>query len=216
MTDKINVCIVDDHNLFRKAIINLIREFPRIGEVTDAEDGKDFIDKYKRRLPHVVLLDLEMPRMNGVETAEFLLPKYPALKIIILTQHDTESYMLHMLELGVHSFLLKNSDPTELMHAIHAVVDKDFYHSDLVAKVIRRSIMGKHKSEKPQFTAVLSDRERDIVRCICKEMTYKEIGEKLSMSEFTVRNQHFKLMDKLGLKKTIGLVRYAYEKGLVE
>ena len=216
MTDKIDVCVVDDHNLFRKAIVNLIKNFPRIGDVTDAENGRDFIERYKKKLPDVLLLDLEMPRMNGVETAEFLIPKYPALKVIVLTQHDSESYMVHMLELGVHSFLLKNSDPNELERAIHAVMDKDFYHSDLVARVIRKSMMGKYKSERPQFATVLSDREREIIRCICKEMTYKEIGVKLSLSEFTVRNHHFKLMDKLGLKKTIGLVRYAYEKGLIE
>jgi two-component system, NarL family, response regulator DegU len=214
--NKIDICVIDDHNLFRKAIVNLIRNFSRVGEITDAENGKDFIDRYKKKLPDVILLDLEMPRMNGVETAEFLIPKHPGLKIIVLTQHDTESYMIHMLELGVHSFLLKNSDPEELERAIYAVMDKDFYHSDLVARVIRKSMMGKYKSERPQFSSILSEREREIVRCICKEMTYKEIGEKLSLSEFTVRNHHFKMMEKLGLKKTIGLVRYAYEKGLID
>jgi len=214
--DKINVCVIDDHNLFRKAIMNLIRSFERIGEVTDAENGRDFIDRYRRKLPNLLLLDLEMPVMNGVETAEFLIPKYPGLKIIVLTQHDSESFMMHMLEMGVHSFLLKNSDPAELERAIHAVMDKDFYHSDLVAKVIRKSIMGKSKSERPQFASSLSDREREIIKYICREMTYKEIGKELSMSEFTVRNLHFRIMEKLGVKKTIGLVRYAYEKGLID
>jgi two-component system, NarL family, response regulator DegU len=216
MEDKIDVCIVDDHTLFRKAIVNLIRTFPRIGEVTEAENGKDFIDRFKKKLPHVVLLDLEMPGMNGVETTEFLVPKYPALKIIVLTQHDTQSYMLHMLELGVHSFLLKNSEPEELARAIYAVMDKDFYHSDLLAQVIRKSLIGKYKSEKPQFPNLLSEREREIIRCICKEMTQQEIAKKLSLSEFTIRNYHFRIMDKLGLKKTIGLVRYAYENGLID
>jgi two-component system response regulator DegU len=216
MTDKINICVVDDHNLFRKAIVTLLKNFSRIGEITDAENGKDFIDRYKKKLPHVILLDLEMPRMNGVETAEFLIPRHPALKIIVLTQHDSESYMVHMLEIGVHSFLLKNSDPAELERAIHAVVDKDFYHSDLVARVIRKSIMGKYKRERPQFASALTDREKDVVRCICREMTYKEIGTELSISEFTVRNLHFKILEKLNVKKTIGLVRYAYEKGLID
>jgi two-component system, NarL family, response regulator DegU len=216
MKDKINVCVVDDHNLFRKAIVNLIRGFSRIGEITDAENGKDFVERFKMRIPHVLLLDLEMPFMNGVETAEFLIPRYPGLKIIVLTQHDSESYMVHMLELGVHSFLLKNSDPLELERAIHGVMDKDFYHSDLVAQVIRKSIMGKYKSERPQFASWISDREREIIKCICKEMTYKEIGQQLALSEFTVRNHHFKLMERLGIKKTIGLVRFAYERGLID
>ena len=212
--DKINVSIVDDHNLFRKAIINLIKAFPRVGEVTEAENGKDFIDQYKKKWPDVVLLDLEMPRMNGVETAEYLIPNAPEVKIIVLTQHDSEKYMLHMLEMGVHSFLLKNTNPDELERAIYAVVDKDFYQNDLLTHVILKSIQSKFRSERPQFEIPLSDREREIVRLICGELTHKEIGKKLSLSEFTVRNHHRNILTKLGLKKTIGLVRYAYEHGL--
>lgn len=214
--DKINVCIVDDHNLYRKAMMNLLRTFNRVGEVTDAENGRDFIDKYKKNWPDVVLLDLEMPRMNGVETAEYLIPNCPDMKVIILTQHDSEKYMLHMLELGVHSFLLKNAQPDELENAISSVVDKDFYHNDLLTGAIRRSIKAKFKKERPQFEVSLSEREKEIVRYICKELTAKEIGEILSISEFTVRNHHRNIMEKLGLKKTIGLVRYGYENGLLE
>ena len=213
---KIKVCIVDDHNLFRKAIINLIKTFPRVGEVTEAANGKDFIDHYKNKLPDVVLLDLEMPKMSGVEAAEFLMPNYPDLKIIVLTQHDSEKYMLHMLELGVHSFLLKNANPDELENAIYSVVDKGFYHNDLLSSVIRRSIQAKFKGKRPQFEIILSDREIEVVRHICQELTHKEIASKLSISEFTVRNHHRKILHKLGLKKTIGLVRYAYEHGMME
>ncbi len=213
---KISVCIIDDHNLFRKAIMNLIKAFPRVGEVTEAENGKDFIDLYKNKWPDIILLDLEMPRMNGVETAEYLIPNYPNLKIIVLTQHDSEKYMLHMLELGVHSFLLKNVNPDELERAIYTVFDKDFYHNDLLARVIRKSLQTKFKSERPQFEITLSDREIELMLLICQELTDKEIAEKLSLSKYTVRNHHRNIMNKLDLKKTIGLVRYAYEHGLIE
>jgi two-component system, NarL family, response regulator DegU len=213
---KISVCIVDDHNLFRKAIMNLIKSFQRVGDITEAGNGKEFIDLHKKKWPDVVLLDLEMPRMNGVETAEYLLPNCPDLKIIVLTQHDTEKYMLHMLEMGVHSFLLKNTNPDELERAIYAVVDKDFYHNDLLTHVIRKSIKSKSKSARPQFEIPLSDREREVVISICDELTHKQIAEKLSISEFTVRNHHRNILDKLGLKKTVGLVKYAYENGLLD
>jgi DNA-binding NarL/FixJ family response regulator len=214
--DKINVCIVDDHNLFRKAMTNLIKDFPRLGQVTEAANGYEFIELFKKNWPHLVLLDLEMPRMNGVELAEYLIPNHPEIKIIVLTQHDSEKYMLHMLELGVHSFLLKNSNPDELERAIYSVIDKDFYHNDLVAMVIRKSIQSRFKSERPQFEVPLTDREREIVRHICQELTHKEIAEKLSISEFTVRNHQRNVMEKLGMKKIIGLVRYAYEHGLMD
>ncbi len=214
--NKISICIVDDHNLFRKAIINLIKDFPRVGQLTEAANGYEFIELHKKKWPQVVLLDLEMPRMNGVELAEYLIPNCPEIKIIVLTQHDSEKYLLHMLELGVHSFLLKNSNPDELENAIYSVMDKDFYHNDLVTRVIRKSIQTRFKSERPQFEVPLSDREREVVRHICQELTHKEIAEKLSLSEFTVRNHHRNILEKLGLKKTIGLVRYAYEHGLMD
>jgi len=213
---KINVSIVDDHTLFRKAMINLIKVFPRVGEVTEAGNGRDFIEQSKKKWPDVVLLDLEMPRMNGVETVEYLIPNAPDIKIIILTQHDSERYMLHMLEMGVHSFLLKNTNPDELERAIYAVVDKDFYQNDLLASVIRKSLKSKIRGERPQFEMPLSEREREVVLLICEELTHQEIGKRLSLSEFTVRNHHRNILLKLGLKKTIGLVRYAYEHGLIE
>jgi len=213
---KINVSIVDDHTLFRKAMINLIKVFPRVGEVTEAGNGRDFIEQSKKKWPDVVLLDLEMPRMNGVETVEYLIPNAPDIKIIILTQHDSERYMLHMLEMGVHSFLLKNTNPDELERAIYAVFDKDFYQNDLLASVIRKSLKSKIRGERPQFEMPLSEREREVVLLICEELTHQEIGKRLSLSEFTVRNHHRNILLKLGLKKTIGLVRYAYEHGLIE
>jgi DNA-binding NarL/FixJ family response regulator len=213
---KINVSIVDDHTLFRKAMINLIKVFPRVGEVTEAGNGRDFIEQSKKKWPDVVLLDLEMPRMNGVETVEYLIPNVPDIKIIILTQHDSERYMLHMLEMGVHSFLLKNTNPDELERAIYAVVDKDFYQNDLLASVIRKSLKSKIRGERPQFEMPLSEREREVVLLICEELTHQVIGKRLSLSEFTVRNHHRNILLKLGLKKTIGLVRYAYEHGLIE
>ena len=106
--DKINIMVVDDHRLFRKAIIRLIKTFDGIGEVWEAENGKECLEEIQKHPVNVLLLDLEMPRMNGVEVAETLIPKFPELKIIALTMHDSEKYIIHLLEMGVHSFLLKN------------------------------------------------------------------------------------------------------------
>ena len=118
---KINLLLVDDHKLFRKAMVRLLKTFSKIGEVWEADNGKECIDMMKYPVD-VLLLDLEMPRMNGAEVAEYLIPRYPDLKIIVLTMHDSEKYILHMLEMGVHSFLLKNTDPEELEKAIVSVM----------------------------------------------------------------------------------------------
>lgn len=211
---KIHVCIVDDHTLFRKAVMSLLTTFPRVGEVSEATNGKHFIEQCRKKAPHVVLLDLEMPRMNGMETAEYLIPKYPALKIIILTQHDSEKYMLHMLELGVHSFLLKNASPKELERAISSVVDKDFYHNDLIAALLRRSV--KIKSEPFVFEKgkELSEREHEIYKMIFEEYSIKEISARLNLAETTVQTHKANIQLKLGIKTTVGLIKFAYEKGL--
>jgi DNA-binding NarL/FixJ family response regulator len=195
----------------------LVKSFKRIGDVTEAGNGNECLELFKSNLPHVVLLDLEMPGMNGLECAEHLLQKYPDLKIIILTMHDSERYMAYMLELGVHSFLLKNTAPEELEKAIYSVYDLDFYHNDLLSSVIRKSLKEKLKKERPNFGAKteLTDREREVLRLICEELSFKEISERLSVNEKTVYAHKLNIQEKLGVKGTVGLVKAAYEMGLI-
>ncbi len=214
---KIDVCVVDDHQIFRKAMMRLLTTFPRVGEITEAENGSACLQKMTERLPHVVLLDLEMPVMNGLDCASQLIQKYPDLKIIILTMHDSEKYMLYMLELGVNSFLLKNTGPDELERAIHAVVDKDYYHNDLLVSVLRKSMKTKLHSERPDFSPVaeLTPRERDVLRMICEEKTLKEIAAVFLVSEKTIQTHKLNLQSKLKVKGTVGLVKSAYELGII-
>lgn len=213
---RINVCIVDDHNLFRKALTRLLKTFSRVHEVTEAQHGKDLIKQMSKSAPDVILLDLEMPVMNGVETAEYVIPKYPDTKIVVLTQHDSEKYMLHMLEMGVHSFLFKNANPDELERAIYSVYDKDFYHNDLISSVMRKSIA--LRAEKPVFSKMgeLSDREKEIFKLICEELSLKEIGQRLNISEKTIHSHKANIQSKLGVKNTVGMIKYAYENGMLK
>ncbi len=137
---QLKVYIADDHTLFRKAMVNLLRSFERITDVKDAENGKELLTLIKYEVPDVVIVDLQMPVMDGTETSTIILQKYPDVKIIILTMHDSNKFILHMMDLGVHAFLLKNTEPDELEKAIYAVADKDFYHNDLVASVLRKNV----------------------------------------------------------------------------
>lgn len=212
---KYKVYIADDHTLFRKAMVNLIQSFDTVGEVKDAENGKALLALMKYEVPDVAIVDLQMPVMDGAETSENIVQKYPDVKIIILTMHDSERYILHMMEMGVHAFLLKNTEPDELELAIKSVIEKDFYHNDLVATVLRKNVKEK-ASQRPVFSIDLSDREREIIRLVCQELTIKEIGQKLSISEFTVRNHRSNIMEKIGVSNMVGLVKYAYESGLVK
>jgi two-component system, NarL family, response regulator DegU len=217
MAKKLKVYIADDHTLFRKAMVNLIQSFDSVDSVKDAENGKELLTLMKYELPDVAIVDLQMPVMDGADTCENIVEKYPDVKIIILTMHDSERYILHMMEMGVHAFLLKNTEPDELEEAIHAVVEKDFYHNDLVASVLRKNVRDKKAGQRPDFSATeLSDREIEIVKLVCQELTIKEIGNKLSISENTVRNHRVNIMEKIKVNNMVGLVKYAYETGLVK
>jgi two-component system response regulator DegU len=213
---KFKVYIADDHTLFRKAMVNLLGSFERVVEVKDAENGKDLLNLIKYDAPDVAIVDLQMPVMDGAETCEQIIKKHPEVKIIILTMHDSHKYILHMMEMGVHAFLLKNTEPNELEKAIYSVAEKDFYHNDLVASVLRKNITEKKAGQRPHFKhAEITDREKEILVLICRELTIREIGQKLSLSENTVRNHRVNIMEKIGVNNTVGLVKYAYEAGIV-
>lgn len=217
MKKQLRVYIADDHTLFRKAMVNLIQGFEEVSEIKDAENGKELLTLMKYQAPDVAIIDLQMPVMDGVETCENILQKYPDVKIIVLTMHDSERYILHMMEMGVHAFLLKNTEPEELEEAIHAVVEKDFYHNDLVATVLRKNVKERKSGTRPVFANIeLSEREKEIVMLVCQELTIKEIGQKLSLSENTVRNHRVNIMEKVGVSNMVGLVKYAYDTGLVK
>jgi two-component system, NarL family, response regulator DegU len=212
---QLKVYIADDHTLFRKAMVNLLRSFDRIIDVKDAENGRELLTLMKYEVPDVVIVDLQMPVMDGAEASAQILQKYPDVKIIILTMHDSNKFILHMMDLGVHAFLLKNTEPDELEKAIYAVADKDFYHNELVASVLRKNVKDR-TGQRPNFkTAELTDREKEILFLICQELTMKEIGQRLFLSENTVRNHRVNIMEKVGVNNIVGLVKYAYEAGIV-
>jgi len=214
--NKFKVYIADDHTLFRKAMVNLLRTFQRVSEVKDAENGKELLTMIKYEEPDVAIVDLQMPVMDGAETCEQIIKRNPNVKIIILTMHDSDKYILHMMEMGVHAFLLKNTEPDELEKAIYSVAEKDFYHNDLVAAVLRKNVKEKKGGQRPTFKqAELTDREKEILELICKELTIREIGQKLSLSENTVRNHRVNMMEKIRVNNMVGLVKYAYEVGIV-
>jgi DNA-binding NarL/FixJ family response regulator len=190
--------------------------FKGIGTVRDVENGKELINLVRKEVPDVCIIDLQMPVVDGVEACEYLIPRYPDMKIIVLTQHESERYILYMIEAGVHAFLLKNEDPKELEKAIYGVMENDFYHNDLVASILRKNVKLKRNPQKPLLkSGILSDREREVLKLICEELTIREISARLSLSENTVRNHRVNIMEKVGVRNTVGLVRFAYAAGII-
>ncbi|HLF35202.1 MAG TPA: response regulator transcription factor [Cyclobacteriaceae bacterium] len=210
---KIRVIVVEDKMLVRKGVVSILKEFPRIGEVRDVGGGKELLQMLISWQPDVILMDLEMPEMDGMEATRQVILKYPDIKVIGLSFHEEEKYILYMIELGAHGYLLKDCDPYELEKAIYAVIDKDFYINELIARVMRNRIT--HNPVKPKFftTTEITEREKDLLKYLCREKSSKEIADLLSLSYRTVEKMRSSLILKLGVKGTVGLVKYAIEYG---
>lgn len=206
---------MDDHNLFRKLTKKYLETFPRIDpDILEAENGKDLLRVLKDHPLDVVLLDINMPVMGGEEAAAILLKRYPEIKIVVLTINDSPAKILELMNIGVHGYLLKDCEPTEVVTAIEAVVDRDFYRNEVAQHALNQIRNISNKGEE-KLLEELTNREKEILQHICQEFTTKEIGMRLSISQKTVENHRMNMLQKLSARNTVGLVKYAYENGLV-
>lgn len=201
----ISVAIVEDHTLVRTGFRKLLTSFGRVGKVYEASNGKELINLLANVSIEVVLLDLNMPVMNGEETCIFLKQNYPSVKILILSMYDDRFRIERMIRLGANGFLSKNAELDEVELAIYAVLDKGFHTNELVDNALHQGKQG---------SLGLTEREYEIIGLICEEFTMKEISEKLMISEKTVQNHRTSVMTKLGVTNTAGLVKLVTAWGL--
>lgn len=213
---KINIVITDDHKLFRKGIMALLSEFDFIDEINEAGNGEELLALLEslESKPEVILLDIKMPVMDGVEVQKRIREIYPDIKIIILTMEDDEQFILHLINEGVNGYLLKNADPDEMELAIRKVVDQGFYFSDDISKLIMSNLVNKNKIN---FTLALNltERELEVLDLICKEFTAAEIAKKLNLSARTIEGYQRKLLEKTKTRNMAGLVVFAMKHQLV-
>ncbi|MGZ4037828.1 MAG: response regulator, partial [Bacteroidia bacterium] len=215
MKTKINVAVVDDQHLFRQGMVSLLKEFRELNVMMEASNGRELMMQLQHQMPDVILLDLEMPVMDGIETTELLKSKYPALKIIILTMHNEEEMIVHLIEKGVHGFLPKNEDIEIVIDAIYAVRESGYFFNEHVSKAMIKGLMSSKKI-KPAFNPVkLIDKEIEVVKLICREFTNKEIADRLSLSSRTIDGYRERILKKIGAKNTVGIVMYAIKHGII-
>ena len=214
-TKKTQVAIADDHTLLRKALAKLITSFDTYSVLFEADNGKEVKNKITQHvIPDVVLLDVNMPEMDGYETAAWLNKNHPQIKVLALSMFSDEKTIIKMLRLGAKGYVLKNIDPDELKNALDSVMKKNFYLSDYISGKI---ISGLHKdADRAEEFVTLTDRERDFLRLICSEITYKDIAAKMYVSPRTVDEYRNNLFEKLKVKSRVGLVMYAIRNGLAE
>jgi DNA-binding NarL/FixJ family response regulator len=213
----IKFVIADDHHIFRQGLKLVLGDDKELQFVGEAENGIVLLELLKTVSPDVILLDLKMPEMDGFEATKEIRKRFPEIKVLILTMHDEEHFILHMLEAGANGYLLKNANPGEIQQAIHSVYETNHYFNDLVSKVMLKSIVHKNIA-KPDFknAVALSEKEITILRLICQELTSAEIGEKVFLSARTVEGIRAGIMEKIGVRNIAGLVMYAAKNGIAD
>jgi DNA-binding NarL/FixJ family response regulator len=209
--NSIKIAIADDHTILRKGVIELINSFGPFEVIIDAVNGRDLLDQLEKSIvqPDICVIDINMPELNGYETALILRAQWPKIKILALSMYSNEYSIIKMLRNGAHGYILKETDPTELKDALLSVYHHSFYHSDLVSG----RMMSKVKDEAGSDLGI-SDRELEFLSLCSTDLTYKEIAEKMNLSPRTVEGYRDSLFHKLNIKSRPGLVVFANKIGL--
>jgi DNA-binding NarL/FixJ family response regulator len=205
----INLLLVDDHAIVTDGLKALLEGEEKFTIKGEASNGKDALQMLRMLKVDVVLLDVDMPVMNGIDCAKMILRDFPDVRIIMLTMHDEKEMIRLLLDMGVHGYLLKNSSKDELHHAIEDVINDRNYISEQAGRILLQPDL------KPELPVDLTDREIEIVKLIAEGLSNKEIGEQLFISHRTVDTHRTNLMTKIGVHNVAGIVRFAILHGLV-
>lgn len=216
----IRVAIIDDHRLFRKGLAALIETNDDMQVTLEGENGQELIDALNNttaNVADVVILDLEMPVMDGQQTAQMLQKDYPEVKPIIVSMHNDSQFIIDLMEAGARGYLLKNAAPEEMETAIRSVHETGYFFNDTVSRTMLHGLVAKNKVT-PQFKNqdALSQRELEVLQLICEEYTTAEIGEKLFISPRTVEGHRNNILLKTGARNTAGMVVYAIKHQLFD
>jgi DNA-binding NarL/FixJ family response regulator len=215
----IKVAIADDHKIFRSGVINTLIPYDNISFIFEADDGLHLLQIMETQQPDVILMDLKMPNMDGIEATIKVKEKYPDVKIIILTMYEDDNFIVHLVENGANAYLLKNAEPEEIYEAICTTFEKGFYFNENVNLALLKKVLHKNKQQfKPTLKneIQLNDREQEVLKLICNELTTQEISEQIFLSPRTVEGIRQKLLEKINVKNSVGLVLYAFRNGLIE
>lgn len=212
MSEQIKIALADDHNLFRKGVEELIEDFDNMEVLYSVPNGQELINKLSSgKLPDICLLDINMPELNGFETARKIKEQWPDIKILAVSVYDSEFNIIGMLRAGAGGYILKDAQPDALKKAIEGIYENGFYHSELVTgKILHRLI------SQPQevTTTQLNEKQLEFLKLCCSEMTYREIADTMGISHRTIDGFRDQLFEKLNIKSRTGLVMYALKTGI--
>jgi len=215
MDAPIKIVLADDHEIFRDGFKVMIRKYPSVVLVGEASDGRELVDITLKLKPDIVITDIKMPGMDGIQATKILKEKLPDIGIIALSMFDEQNLIIDMLEAGALGYLLKNAHKSEIIEAINTVHNNLPYYCALTSTRLAHIIAKSHfntgfKSSKVDFT----EREREVIRLICREMSNKEIGSYLRFSTRTIEGYRDRILEKTGAKNTAGIVIYAIKNNI--
>jgi two-component system, NarL family, response regulator NreC len=217
MRNTISLVIADDHEIFRDGLALMLSKQGGLSLVGEAGDGKELVALTQELRPDIVITDIKMPRMDGIEATRLLLQKNPDQKIIALSMFDEDNLIVEMLEAGARGYLLKNADKKEILDAILSVYeDHVFYCRHTSARLAALIAKSRFDQRKKNQEIAFNEREKEIIQMICKQFTAQQIGDKLFLSKRTVEGYKTKILEKMNARNTAGVVIFALKNNLVK
>ena len=212
----IKIALADDYKIFREGLKVSLTADKQISIIHEADNGEDLLSNIEKEKPDVILMDLKMPIMDGMEATQIIRKKYPEIKILVVSMYDDDKFIIHLMEIGANGYLLKNAEPDEIRKAIFSVTDNGYYFNDLVNKALLKKLVIR-SNIKPSFNenVELTERELEVLKLICEEKTATEIGKEIFLSPRSVEGIRQRLIEKVGVRNMAGLVMFAAKSGIV-
>ncbi len=215
-TEKIRVLLVDDHRIFREGLRASISDFGFLTVIGEAVDGEDALEKIGSLSPHVILMDLNMPKMSGLQATPLVRQRFPKTKVIALTMHDNKEYVSEILRCGAHGYVLKDTTPEQLVRAIQCVFDGTWFFSPPISRHVVDRFLETERVQKPTLNIELTKREKEVLDQLGTGKTSKQIAAKLGIGTRTAETFRARLMDKFKVANTAALIKAASEGGLIK
>jgi DNA-binding NarL/FixJ family response regulator len=214
---KIKIAIADDYKIFREGLKVGLSADDAMEVVLEADNGEDLMKGLETITPDVILMDLKMPLMDGMEATREVRKKYPSIKVLVVSMYEDDKFIIHLMENGANGYLLKNTEPDEIRRSIYSVHENGYYFNDLVNKALLKKLVLKNNL-KPSFNqnVELTEREQEVLKLICEEKTAAEIAKEIFLSPRSVEGIRQRLIEKVGVRNSAGLVMFAVKNGLVD
>ena len=214
---KIKIAIADDYKIFREGLKVGLSADENLEVLLEADNGEDLLKSLETQSPDVIIMDLKMPIMDGLEATKAVRKKYPSIKVLVVSMYDDDKFIIHLMENGANGYLLKNAEPDEIRRSIYAVHENGYYFNDLVNKALLKKLVLKNNL-KPSFNQniELTEREQEVLKLICEEKTAAEIGKQIFLSPRSVEGIRQRLIEKVGVRNSAGLVMFAVKNGFVD